>query len=260
MRRYKELKYEGNVYTEQYKIDEILIDNEFSWFLDCEVENVRLEIQFKTLIFNSGVFFNGTWIYGVFRDGEWKNGFWDNGVWYNGIWRRGTFNSGLIFNGKFFNGEIKEKTTIRGGNFYDIKIDKNVEREDKYEIDKEDIDNDELPEPVKINEKSNKLEYLKEFDVFKDDVSELVEPPENIINLAIGNDSKFLAYTDENGWFICDYLLENGLLDSYDFRKIKQFSIIENVKKRKFLRNSYRYDIKNLKPFDFITNYNHLFN
>lgn len=136
MKRYKELKYGGKIYTEQYKIDEILIKNKFDWFLTCEVENVRLEIQYNTLIFNSGVFFNGTWIYGVFRDGEWKNGVWDNGVWYNGIFRRGVFNSGLIFNGKFFNTEIKDGV-IRGGEFYDCKISSLVSREDKYKIDKE---------------------------------------------------------------------------------------------------------------------------
>jgi len=151
MKRYKELKYNGNIYTEQYKIDEILIERKFNWLLDCEIENVRLEIEHDTLIFNSGVFFNGTWIYGVFRDGEWKNGVWDNGVWYNGIWRRGYFNSGLIYNGKFFNGEIKEGI-IRGGDFYDIKILKDVIREDKYKFEKEKI---QPIIPEKIVEKYN---------------------------------------------------------------------------------------------------------
>lgn len=131
MKRYKELKYNGDIFTEQYKIDEILLNKDFNWLLDCEIENVRLEIQYDTLIFNSGVFFNGIWYYGVFRNGEWKSGIWDNGVWYNGIWRFGTFNSGLIFNGKFFNGVIKN-ATIRGGEFFDIKISNNVTREDKY--------------------------------------------------------------------------------------------------------------------------------
>jgi len=131
MNRYKEIRYEGKIYTEQYKIDEILIDKKFSWFLDCEVENVRIEIDKETLIFNSGVFFSGTWIYGVFRDGEWKSGTWENGVWYNGIWRRGTFKSGLIFDGKFFSGKILEGT-IRGGNFYDMDVFPEVVREDNY--------------------------------------------------------------------------------------------------------------------------------
>lgn len=157
MKRYKELKFDGKIYTEQYKIDDILIDNGFNWFLDCEIENVRIEIQYETLIFNSGVFFNGTWMYGVFRDGEWKNGVWENGVWYNGIWRRGDFKSGLIFNGKFFNGNIIDGI-IRGGNFYDIKIDKNVIREDKYKPEKNEIQPIN-PEPIVENYKI----WLKNF-------------------------------------------------------------------------------------------------
>jgi len=157
MRRYKELKFEGKLYTEQYKIDDILIKKGFNWFLDCEIENVRIEIQYETLIFNSGVFFNGTWYYGVFRDGEWKNGTWENGVWYNGLWRNGDFNSGLIFNGKFFNGKI-DSGTIRGGDFYKIKIHESVKREDKYKIEK-DINN----EPV---DSQNLLEYNSSIDNF----------------------------------------------------------------------------------------------
>ncbi len=137
MKRYKELKFDGNIYTEQYKIDEILINKDFSWFLDCEVENVRLEISYDSknmmdvLILNSGVFFNGTWIYGVFRNGEWKSGIWEYGVWYNGIWRTGLFKDGLIFNGSFFGGKILNGT-IRGGKFYDIEIFPPVIREDTY--------------------------------------------------------------------------------------------------------------------------------
>ena len=44
MKKYKELKFNGETYTEQYKIQEILIREKFDWFLDMESENVRLEI------------------------------------------------------------------------------------------------------------------------------------------------------------------------------------------------------------------------
>ena len=155
MRRYKELKHDGKIYTETYQIDKILIDNNFNWFLDCEVENVRLEIQFETLIFNSGVFFNGTWYYGVFRDGEWKSGTWNNGVWYNGVWRNGTFESGLIFDGRFFNGKIL-KGTIRGGEFHGITIDKEVVREDNYKPEK-----DEEAQPVEPTSVVEGFEFWK---------------------------------------------------------------------------------------------------
>lgn len=125
MKRYKELKFGDKTYTETYKINEILAKNGFEWFLDCEVENVRLEITKNTLVFNSGVFFNGNWEYGVFRDGQWKYGTWEGGVWYNGTWYNGIYKNGLIFNGRFLNGKI-EGGEIRGGDFFDIEISRNV--------------------------------------------------------------------------------------------------------------------------------------
>lgn len=102
--KYKELIYEGKTYTEQYDIEEILVKEGMSWFIDAETENVRIEIQNKTLIFNGGIWFNGIWKYGAFRNGEWKFGVWENGVFFNGVWRDGTWHQGIIFNGKFFQG------------------------------------------------------------------------------------------------------------------------------------------------------------
>lgn len=125
MKRYKELKFGDSTYTETYKINDILIKNGFDWFLDCEVENVRIEISKNTLIFNSGVFFNGTWQYGVFRDGQWKYGTWEGGVWYNGTWYNGIFKNGLIFDGRFISGKI-EGGEIRGGEFFNVEIGKTV--------------------------------------------------------------------------------------------------------------------------------------
>jgi len=125
LKRYKELKYDDKTYTETYKINEILIKNGFDWFLDCEVENCRIEILAKTLVFNSGVFFNGTWQYGVFRDGQWKYGTWEGGVWYNGTWYNGIFKNGIIFDGRFIAGKI-EGGEIRGGEFFDCEISKDV--------------------------------------------------------------------------------------------------------------------------------------
>ena len=129
MKRYKELKYESKIFTETSKIDEILIKNKFNWFLDCEVENTRIEIFKNHLIFNSGVFFNGTWVYGVFRNGQWKSGTWQGGVWYNGTWYHGVYESGLIFSGRFLGGAIKGGE-IRGGEFHNVEISKEVIRTD----------------------------------------------------------------------------------------------------------------------------------
>ena len=133
MKRYVELKFEDKIITEPFTIDEILIKNKFDWFLDCEVENVKLEILKGHLIFNSGVFFNGNWKYGVFRDGQWKYGTWEGGVWYNGTWYNGIFKSGIIFDGRFLSGKF-ENGEIRGGDFGNsAKFSEKVIRVDKGE-------------------------------------------------------------------------------------------------------------------------------
>jgi len=156
MKRYKELKYRDKIITEQSEIDRILIDNKFDWFLDCEVENCRLEILKNHLIFNSGVFFNGTWVYGVFRDGQWKYGTWEGGVWYNGTWYNGIFKNGLIFDGRFLNGKI-EGGEIRGGEFFDIKISKNVINTMIKKVEQkpkqQNTEKSEIVQPEKIEEK-----------------------------------------------------------------------------------------------------------
>lgn len=123
--RYSELKYEGQIFTEQWKIDEILIKNKFNWLVNAEIKNARLEIFQDTLVWNAGIWYNGNWYFGVWRDGEWRYGNWQNGVWYNGVWRDGIFKSGIIYKGKFFKGKI-ESGEIRGGQFIDIEIDPKV--------------------------------------------------------------------------------------------------------------------------------------
>lgn len=136
--RYSELKYNGEVFTEQWKIDEILIDNKFNWMVNAEIKNARLEIFQDTLVWNAGIWYNGEWFFGVWRDGEWKYGNWQNGVWYNGVWRDGTFKSGIIFKGNFFKGKI-EGGEIRGGNFIDVQISPNVIEftGDEYQVKKQ---------------------------------------------------------------------------------------------------------------------------
>ena len=125
MKRYKSLKIDDKTITETHLIDQELIKHKFEWFLDCEVENVCLEIKKNTLVFNSGVFFNGTWQYGVWQDGQWIYGTWEGGVWYNGTWRNGTFKNGLIFGGRFLAGKI-EGGEIRGGDIFDVQISREV--------------------------------------------------------------------------------------------------------------------------------------
>jgi len=137
--RYTELKFEGKIYNEQWKIDEILIKNKFNWMVNAEIKNARLEIFENTLVWNAGIWYNGSWYFGVWRDGEWKYGTWQNGVWYNGVWRDGTFKSGIIYKGKFFKGKI-ENGEIRGGQFINMEIDPKVVEytNDEYQVKKED--------------------------------------------------------------------------------------------------------------------------
>lgn len=136
--RYSELKYNGEIYTEQWKIDEILIDNKFNWMVNAEIKNARLEIFKDTLVWNGGIWYNGDWHFGVWRDGEWRYGNWQNGVWYSGVWKNGTFKSGIIYNGKFFKGKI-EGGEIRGGVFINTEIAPNVVEytTDEYQAKKE---------------------------------------------------------------------------------------------------------------------------
>jgi len=119
--RYYELKYEGEIYTKKYEIDEILLENDLNWFFDCEVENMRIEIQKETLILNSGIFYNGVFEYGVIRDIDWRNGKLLNGVIYNGTYKRIIVEKGIIFNGIFLDGEIL-RGDIRGGDLRNIKV------------------------------------------------------------------------------------------------------------------------------------------
>jgi len=124
-KRYTELKYEGKTYTQKYEIDEILIDKKMNWFLDCEIENIRLEIQKDTLIINGGIFYNGVFEYGVIRDIEARNIQFLNGVIYNGTFKRIKMEKGIIFNGTFITGDILF-ADIRGGVFKDVNISTNV--------------------------------------------------------------------------------------------------------------------------------------
>lgn len=130
--KYKELVYKGKIITEKYLIEEILVSENMSWFIDAETSDARLEILNKTLIFNAGTWYNGIWIYGAWRSGEWKYGTWKNGVWFDGVWKDGKFEDGIIFNGTFIQGDfikVKLRTINQNGsptkqNFIDCEMPK----------------------------------------------------------------------------------------------------------------------------------------
>lgn len=178
--RYKELFYQGKTYTKKYQIDEILIENNLNWFLDCEIENVRLEILKETLIINAGIFYNGIFEYGVIRDVDWRNGVFQNGVIYNGIFKKIKVEKGIIFNGTFLNGDILFGD-IRGGEFKNINISDNTNKtqstedisENDFEIESEStkpetvdqINNDGEEIQNKFQE-NNSMKILKTFEAF----------------------------------------------------------------------------------------------
>jgi hypothetical protein len=134
--RYKELKYEGKTYTQKYQIDEILLSKGMNWFLDCEMENMRIEIMKDTLIINGGVFYNGVFEYGVIRDIEWRSGTFQNGVIYNGTFKRIKVEKGIIFDGIFVRGDVLF-ADIRGGEFKDVNISNNVNQTEHEEVPQE---------------------------------------------------------------------------------------------------------------------------
>ncbi len=174
--KYNELKCDGKIHTEQWKIDEILIEHNFKWLVNAEVENARLEILKDILVWNGGIWYNGTWEFGVFRDGEWKFGTWENGVWYNGKWKDGIFKSGIIYRGVFVKGKI-HGGEIRGGKFIDCDISPRVKEyvEGEKAQEKEDLKAP-IIEPVEvqkdlhvvIQEKKNitKMNKIKDFKRF----------------------------------------------------------------------------------------------
>jgi hypothetical protein len=104
--KYKELIYKGNIYTEKYQIEEILVKEKLAWFINAETEKAKIEISDNILIFNGGIWYTGVWQFGAWRAGEWKFGSWENGVWFNGSWQDGIFKNGIIFNGTFFQGQF----------------------------------------------------------------------------------------------------------------------------------------------------------
>lgn len=104
--RFKSLKYRGKEHTEHAVIERKIIDSGNAWLLDCEVEEVELEIFKNRLSWNTGRFYNGVWVDGDWKDGDWFHGLWMNGRWHEGHWRSGTWNDGIWEDGQFDGGAV----------------------------------------------------------------------------------------------------------------------------------------------------------
>jgi hypothetical protein len=249
--RYSELKHDGKVYTEQWKIDEILIKNKFNWLVNSEIKNARLEIFQDTLIWNAGIWYNGDWYFGVWRDGEWRYGTWQNGVWYNGVWRNGTFKSGIIYKGKFFKGKI-EGGEIRGGQFIETEISPNVKEytEDEFQTKVQDqnqqnvpnieqtrpIDNDKVrvhgtvnvqAQPLKIqNEKNNnnKMKMIKTYEAYKSAFEKFM--------------LEWNGYDENDKWNSSNTLITKTLKEINDYIDENNLTMKDNLYKIKGWRNN----------------------
>lgn len=98
--RFSELKVNDTIIKNNKEIEIYLSNSIFYWLLDCEIDNVKLEIKDDVLYWNNGIFYFGDWVWGVFMNGEFRSGDWNGGIFYDGI-----------FSGNWINGVKK------GGNF-----------------------------------------------------------------------------------------------------------------------------------------------
>ena len=106
MSKYLELKYNNKIYTEKYQIEEILVKEKFSWFIEMELFNSKIEILNNTLVFNGGTIYNGISKFMAFRDGLIKSMVWEDGVFFNGTANNMLFKNGIIFNCNMYNCQI----------------------------------------------------------------------------------------------------------------------------------------------------------
>lgn len=102
--RFLELKIKDKTITNNKEIENYLTNTDFYWLLNCEVDNVKIEIDTENniLYWNNGIFYYGNWKWGVWNNGEFRSGRWNGGI----------FRSGK-FNGEFIKGVKK------GGEFND---------------------------------------------------------------------------------------------------------------------------------------------
>jgi hypothetical protein len=106
MDKYKELKYNGNIYTQKYQIEDILVKEKFAWIINCETYQARLEILNDVLVWNSGTFYNGIIKFLVVRTGHFLSAKWKDGVIFNGVFENLLFENGIIFNCTMIDSQI----------------------------------------------------------------------------------------------------------------------------------------------------------
>lgn len=95
-KRFSELKIKNKIITNSKEIEIFLSNTDYFWLLDCELDNVKLEIIDDIIYWNNGIFYYGDWKWGIWNNGEFRGGRWFGGIFYNGV-----------FNGEWINGVKK---------------------------------------------------------------------------------------------------------------------------------------------------------
>jgi hypothetical protein len=106
MQRFLELKINDKIYNTNKAIEQELYHSEFYWLLECEVDNVKIEIKDSIIYWKTGIFYWGVWHWGVFENGEFLSGDWLGGIFLNGVFK-GVFKNGVFKNGTFKGKKIK---------------------------------------------------------------------------------------------------------------------------------------------------------
>ena len=106
MIRFSSLIVDNKKYTFSLDIERYLVTTEYNWLLECEVENVNIEIKDNILIWKSGIFYWGTWYWGIWKSGEFRSGIWNGGVFYDGIFN-GDWLKGRRLGGEFKSVDIE---------------------------------------------------------------------------------------------------------------------------------------------------------
>lgn len=106
MQRFLELTAGDTHLTSSKLIEQYLYTSDFYWLLECELDDVRIEIKDNILYWKSGIFYWGVWYWGVFESGEFRSGIWKGGIFLDGIFK-GTFENGVFKKGTFKGKKIK---------------------------------------------------------------------------------------------------------------------------------------------------------
>ncbi len=111
MERFLVLTIDGETIKGSHEIERKLLHTPYYWLLECELENVTINIINNILIWVSGILYWGDWKWGIWKNGEFRSGDWNGGVFLNGtfkgVWKKGKWTNGT-FKGKNLTNSVIE--------------------------------------------------------------------------------------------------------------------------------------------------------